>query len=147
MLKNNGLLYRIERLWVPAALQKAILESEHNTKIAGHMGMDKILELITRNFWWPGIADLVCNYIRSYHKCQCNKAPRHVPAGLLKPLELHYTPWRSIAMDFITNLPVLNGCDSIWVMVNPFIKMAHFIPLKIDGKKTNNLIRLFARHY
>ena len=50
-------------------------------------------------------------------------------------------------MDFITDLPVSNGCDSIWVMVNPFTKMAHFVPLEIDGKKTNDLIRLFARYY
>ena len=50
-------------------------------------------------------------------------------------------------MDFITDLPVSNNCDSIWVMVNPFIKMAHFVPLEIDGKKTDDLIRLFAWHY
>ena len=32
-------------------------------------------------------------------------------------------------------------------MVNPFTKMAHFIPLEINGKKTDDLIRLFAWHY
>ena len=32
-------------------------------------------------------------------------------------------------------------------MVNPFTKITYFILLKIDGKRTNNLIRLFARHY
>jgi len=29
-----------------------ILESEHDSKIAGHMGQDKTIELILRNFWW-----------------------------------------------------------------------------------------------
>ena len=146
-IKDDGLLYRKERLWVPAPLQKAILESEHDTKVAGHMGIDKTLELITRNFWWPGIARSVRDYVRSCYECQRNKAPRHAPAGLLQPLELHYTPWQSVAMDFITDLPVSNGCDSIWVMVDPFTKMAHFVPLQIDGKKTDDLIRLFAWHY
>ena len=37
-------------LWVPVPLQKAILESEYNTKIAGHIGINKILKFITRNF-------------------------------------------------------------------------------------------------
>ena len=50
-------------------------------------------------------------------------------------------------MDFITNLPVSNNYNSIWVMVNPFTKMAHFVLLEIDRKKINNLIRLFARYY
>ena len=32
-------------------------------------------------------------------------------------------------------------------MINPFTKMAYFIPLEIDKKKTDNLIRLFVRYY
>ena len=68
---------------MPAPLQKAILELKYNTKIAGHMGINKTLKLITRNFWWPGIARAVLNYVRSYYKCQYNKAPHHAPAGLL----------------------------------------------------------------
>ena len=56
---------------------------KYNTKITGHIRINKILKFITWNFWWPGIAHLICNYIRNYYKCQCNKAPRHAPAGLL----------------------------------------------------------------
>jgi len=35
-------------LWIPedGNLKKMILKSEHNTKIAGHMGQDKMIELI-----------------------------------------------------------------------------------------------------
>ena len=47
-------------------------------------------------------------------------------------------------MDFIINLFVSNGYDFIWVMVNPFTKIAYFVLLEINGKKTDNLIRLFA---
>ena len=38
-------------------------------------------------------------------------------------------------MDFITNLLISNGYDSIWVIVNFFIKIVYFVPLEIDGKK------------
>ena len=31
-------------------------------------------------------------------------------------------------MDFITNLPFVGGYDPVFVMVNRFIKMAHFVP-------------------
>lgn len=46
----EGLLYRKGRLWVPLSLRKQVLESEHDTKVAGHIGTDKTLELVTRNF-------------------------------------------------------------------------------------------------
>lgn len=144
---REGLLYRKNRLWVPKALQKAVMESEHDTKVAGHMGTDKTLELISRNFWWPGMEKIVRSYVRSCLECQRNKSPRHAPAGFLQPLELRYSPWQAVAMDFITDLPESDGCDSIWVMVDPFTKMAHFIPLKKDEKRAEDLIRIFAREY
>jgi len=51
--KLDDLLYRRKRLWVPAELVPQVMESEHDTKVAGHMGQDKTIELIQRNFWWP----------------------------------------------------------------------------------------------
>jgi hypothetical protein len=65
--------------------------------------------------------------------------------GLLSPLELPYTPWISIAMDFITDLPLSEDCDQLWVIVHRFTKMAHFIPLKKDHKAAEYLVRIFTR--
>jgi len=48
-------------------------------------------------------------------------------------------------MDFITDLPLSNGHDSIWVIVDRFTKMAHFVPLKSDAKKASDLARIFLR--
>lgn len=50
-------------------------------------------------------------------------------------------------MDFITDLPLLNGYNLISVIVNPFTKIAHFILLKTDGKKTEDLIRIFIKSF
>jgi hypothetical protein len=144
---EDGLLYRKNRLWVPENLRKDVLESEHDSMVAGHMGMDKTMELVTRNFWWPNLEHSVREYVRSCLECQKNKNPRHAPFGHLQPMELHYRPWQSISMDFITDLPLSEGCDSIWVIVDMFSKMTHFIPLKKDRKKTDDLIRIFAREY
>jgi len=38
-----------------------------------------------------------------------------------------FKPWLSISMDFITDFPCSNGC--IYVVVDYFFKMGHFIPL------------------
>ena len=47
---ENGLMLRRNLLWVPNGLIQQIMESEHDTKVAGHMGQDKTIELIRRNF-------------------------------------------------------------------------------------------------
>jgi len=54
---QDGMIYRRNKLWVPSELIQQIMESEHNTKVAGHMGQDKTIELMRRNFWWPKITE------------------------------------------------------------------------------------------
>jgi hypothetical protein len=86
----------------------------------------------------------IIEYIRSCLECQKDKATRHKPYGLLSPLELPYTPWTSIAMDFITDLPLSEDCDQLWVIVDRFTKMAHFIPLKKEQKTAEYLVKIFT---
>jgi hypothetical protein len=59
----------------------------------------------------------------------------HQPYELLSPLELPYAPWRSIAMDFITNLLESEGYDQLWVIVDRFTKIAYAISLPKNGKQ------------
>jgi len=46
-------------------------------------------------------------------------------------------------MDFITDLPLSEGCDQLWVVIDRFSKMAHFIPLK--EKTGEDLTKIFAK--
>ena len=94
------------------------MEAEHDSQVAGHMGMDKTIEMVDRNFYWPEMAKDIEDYVRSYEDCLKNKAPRHKRHGTLHPLELSYASWDSISMDFITQLPKSEGCSTVWVIVN-----------------------------
>jgi len=109
------------------------------------MGQDKTIELIRRNFWWPKMNDQIIEFVRSCPECQKNKATHHQPYGLSSPLELPYAPWQSIAMDFITDLPTSEECDQLWVIIDRFTKMAHFIPLSQKEKTAAHLAIRFAK--
>ena len=115
---RDGLLYEKSMLWVPEELVQKVLKSKHDTKIAGHMDQDKTIELTQRNFWWPKMNARIINFIQSCPECQQNKAARHRPYGLSSPLELPYAPWQSIAMDLIMELPLSEGCDQLWVVID-----------------------------
>jgi hypothetical protein len=129
---QDGLLYCKGLLWVSENARNVILHTKHNSPVARYFSQDKMIELIQCNFWWPKMDQEIIEYIRSYLECQKDKVTCHKLYGLLSPLELPYVPWTSIAMDFITDLPLSEDCNQLWVIINRFMKMAHFIPLKKD---------------
>jgi len=87
----------------------------------------------------------IIDFVRSCPECQQNKVSRHQPYGLSSLLELPYAPWQSIAMDFIMELPASEGHDQLWVIIDRFTKMAHFLPLRAEGKTAADLAIIFAR--
>jgi len=48
-------------------------------------------------------------------------------------------------MDLITELSVSEDCDQLWVIIDWFTKMTHFLPLKKEGKTVADLAVIFAR--
>jgi len=103
------------------------------------------VELVSRNFWWPGITKEVKRYVEGYDTCQRNKNCTEQPAGKLMPNLIPEKPWTHISADFITKLPLAQGYDSILVVVNKLTKIVHFIPTT-EKTSAEGLARLFRNN-
>ena len=117
------------RIYIPKDknLRCKIVKLYHESCITGHPEQWKTTELITRNYWWPGITQFMIEYIKGCNKCQRYKNHLELLAGKLKPLEVPNVPWKSILADFIVKLPQAQGFDLILVTICRAIKQAHFI--------------------
>jgi hypothetical protein len=125
---QNGLLFYKNLVYIPEPLRADVIEMHHDGPLLGHPGVSRTCELISRNYWFPRMQRLVEDYINSCHLCQLSKAPRHARHGELAALPVPTSPWKGLSCDFITDLPVSNGKDSILVFVDRMTKMSHFIP-------------------
>jgi len=84
----DGIMYKEEKVYMPKdkKLKAEIVRLYHNTPIGGHGGQWKTVELVTRNFWWPGVTKEVKRYVERYDACQHNKNCTEQPAGKLMPV-------------------------------------------------------------
>ncbi|GJY45372.1 putative reverse transcriptase domain-containing protein [Tanacetum coccineum] len=120
--KEDGRLYFVERIWVPAYgnLRTLIMNEAHATKYSVHPGADKMYYDLRDIYWWPEMKKDIALY-------------------------------ENITMEFLAKLPrTSSGHDAIWVIVDRLTKSAHFLAVCKDYK-TERLERLYineivARH-
>jgi len=51
-------------------LRTEIIWLHHDVPMAGYEGKWKMVELVTRNYWWPGVTREVGRYVEGYDLCQ-----------------------------------------------------------------------------
>ncbi|QRW18200.1 Retrotransposable element Tf2 protein [Rhizoctonia solani] len=143
---EEDLLWYRGKLVVPDSetLKERLLKEFHDSPLAGHPGQQRTLELLSRNYWWPGMKSSSKEWVECCPTCQANRRA-HVPVIALKPLEVPPYPFHTISYDFITGFPKSNGHDAILVVIDSFSKFGHFIPTtkKVTSK---GLADLFISH-
>ena len=129
---HQNLIRHQGKVWIGdnSALQTKLIAAFHSSAIGGHSGTKATYHRLKNLFAWKGMKQDVDNFIKQCSICQQAKHINALPAGLLAPLPIPDGAWEQISMDFIEGLPKSDGYSSILVVVDRFMKYAHFIPLK-----------------
>jgi len=90
----DSVMYKEGKVYVPKdeKLRAEIIRLHHDTPIEGHGGQWKTVELVTRNFWWPGVTKEVKRYVEGCDACQQNKNRTEQLAGKLMPNSIPERP-------------------------------------------------------
>jgi len=90
---NDGIIYRGDRIVVPATLRKSPTEKLHQA----HMGVESTLRCARTSLWWPGMNSQLKQFISSCQVCQSFQRN-----NLKESLMSHSIPdrsWSKIAAD------------------------------------------------
>jgi len=125
--EKGGIIYYHNAIWVPPALQKAIISACHSVAPYRHHGIKKTARLIQRVFNWPGLHDHVVRFLASCLKCQRTR-------GGIERLQGHFRthpvpgPFQTIYMDY-WKCTFNNTSYQVLTIIDQFTKWAECIPV------------------
>ena len=145
--EEDGLVTYKGRLYVPKdkQLRHDIVKAHHDSARAGHPGRWKTQELVTRNYWWPGVTRFISQYVKSCDPCNRAKIYPTAPPGRLKPNPIPTRRWQIVTTDLMPELPKSHGFDAIWVAVDRLSKRIHIAPTTSEVDSVG-VARLFRDH-
>jgi len=141
---EGELVVKEEKMYIPKdkELRAEVIRLHHDVLAVGHRGRWKTVELVTRNYWWPGVTRDIGKYVEGCDLYQRMKNRMEELAVKLKLSEMLKKPWLHITVDFITKLLVAARKDVILVVYNWLSKMTYFVATT-EETSAKRLARLF----
>jgi hypothetical protein len=131
---DQGIVWFNDRIVVPknAEVRQQILDEAHLSRYSIHPGSTKMYQDLKQHYWWTKMKIEIALYVAECDTCRRVKAIHMKTAGPLQSLPIPTWKWEDINMDFIVGLPrTVKGFDSIWVIIDRLMKIAHFLPVKV----------------
>ena len=86
---------------VPKGLRPTVMSVAHDCIFSGHMGVQRTLDRVLSNFYWPGVHGDVVRFCRSCCVCQKTVDKGRVPPVPLSNVPLIDVPFKRIAIDLV----------------------------------------------
>ncbi|EEB89123.1 hypothetical protein MPER_12820 [Moniliophthora perniciosa FA553] len=119
---DNDIIKFRGKTYVPDDLEtrRRVVKEIHESFRTEHPGQYLTQELVQRSYWWPGLAKFVKNFVDGCIPCQQMKINTHPTRTPLIPIPgtPNALPFQVCTMDLITDLPEVDGFDSIMVVVD-----------------------------
>jgi hypothetical protein len=114
-----------------------LLKEKHSVGLVGHFSHDKTFAQLNGSYYWTRMSTNVKKFMNRCRICQHAKGRRH-NIGLYQLFLVPERLWDAVSMDFVLGLSrKQRGCESIFVVVDRFSKMAHFIPCQKTSDATH----------
>src|SRR5260221_7679573 len=122
-------LYR-GKVYVPDNPQLChdLVHVHHSATVAGHPGRWKMLELVSWNYWWPGLSRYVAKFVAGCDTCNRMKTFPMQKVGKLIPNKVPDRHWQVISIDMIGELPDSKGYNAVLMVVDCLSKRIHAVP-------------------
>ena len=110
-IKEKGLIYRVttkenipygeRQLMVPKRYRNEVIKLAHENILAGHMGINKTVDRVRSQFYWPGVHDDISRYVKSCDQCQRTVPKGRIPKAPLDKMPVIKTPFYRVAVDIV----------------------------------------------
>jgi hypothetical protein len=142
---QDGLFCHLGHVCVPSSKRSRLIWEAHSSQVAGHFGVDKMVVVLQKYFYWSKLREDVNKYIMSCTAYAIAKLAIK-KQGLYTPLPDPENPWESISMDYMFDLPsTKHGNDCIFVVIDRFSKMAILTACK-NNIKVEATTKLFFEY-
>lgn len=119
------------KLWIPLNLREELISRCHDVPIAAHGGIGKTLDLLRRDFFWPGMVADVKKYINNCATCKITKAPNFTMKPPMGAQATTIRPFQRLYIDILGPYPrSKNGYIGLFIVLDHFSKFNWLFPLR-----------------
>ena len=140
LLVKDGLLVRlqrvkaglepIEQVVLPQCLKRMVLESLHDSDLAGHFGVKRTMARVRLRYYWPGYLTDIEDWCKTCEICQQRKDPPNKNTAPLTSIDTGEGPFEQVALDILKLPPTSRGNQYLLVVQDYFSKWVEAFPLR-----------------